>query len=39
MRAADNSVSPKVLWGRAWQLAGLAIAMVVNVVWIGLFGI
>ena len=39
MRTATNNFSPKArlaLWGRAWPLAGLAIAVVVNVVWIGL---
>jgi hypothetical protein len=37
MSTVDNSVSPKpALWGRAWPLAGLATAVIVNVAWIGL---
>jgi hypothetical protein len=39
MRTDHSIVSPKArltLWARAWPLAGLATALVVNVVWIGL---
>ena len=39
MRTGHNIVSSTArltLWARAWPLAGLATAVVVNVVWIGL---
>ena len=39
MGTGHNIVSPRArltLWARAWPLAGLASAVVVNVVWIGL---
>ena len=39
MRNADNDLltaAQLTLWHRAWPLAGLATAMIVNVAWIGL---
>jgi hypothetical protein len=39
MSMHENQFSPKAplaLWYRAWPLTGLAIAVAVNVAWIGL---
>jgi hypothetical protein len=34
----DERGCPLSQWRRAWRMAGLAIAAVVNVLWIGMLG-
>jgi hypothetical protein len=34
----DERVPALTRWRRAWPLAGLALALVVNVLWVGVLG-
>ena len=39
MTTIDNNTSAALsLWQRAWPLTGLALALLVNVLWIGALG-